>query len=303
MEKLLNLKIIEENHLLLEKRLFTRMQLAILQKKLQKKALTSNEKTYYYKFIKPRIRAMMAFFDIQERKIQGKEYIIAGRLEEAARILDQLEREHRGMKIILSGSFLFNEKYHDIDAFLFTKHEKEEYLKGSLHVSFLPDSALSTLFFSSIEQISIKNFNHEATGISEIRLSDLLQTYELLISAVIDKEDYEKNLRDFILKTEYVSNKVVLNPKQLFDLKEKLYRKNCAIFSNMLINALIPGYPTDDLIKKLAAQIESYQKLKGEYQAACNLPIYIDTYSKVILLATSGSQSIDKPNFRVRSPV
>ncbi|MFH1210136.1 MAG: hypothetical protein V1663_05095 [archaeon] len=285
MENYLNLELIEQNESLLVGRIFTEMQLNILKKRLQNKSLDSNEKTYYYKFIKPKIRAMMAFFNISEININGKELIKENRLEEAIKIIHKLEQKHKGKKIILSGSFLFNKKYNDIDIFVFSKYDKEDYQKGKIHVTFLHESAIESLFFSSLCKISVSNFNYTIKNNFDIELSNVLQTYELLINTILNKEDYEKNLRDFILQTEYISKGVVLNPKQLYDLQEKLSQKKIDILSNTFINSLILSYTTKQLNTKLKAQVKDYKKLLTEYTTAKNLPVYIDTYSRVISLA------------------
>jgi hypothetical protein len=287
MENYLNLEIIEENESLLEGRIFTAMQLDILKRRLQKKTLNSNEKTYYYKFIKPKIRAMMAFFNISEINVHGKESIIKNRLQKAIKIIHKLEQKHKGKKIILSGSFLFNKDYEDIDVFIFSKYDKEEYKQGKIHVTFLSESALESLFFSSLSQISVSNFNYILKNDFTIELNAVLQTYELLINSILNKEDYEKNLRDFILQTEYISQNVILNPKQLYGAKEKLSRKNLNILSNTFINSLALSYNTKILKNKLGTQIYDYKKLLMEYKTAKNLQIYIDTYSKVISLANN----------------
>jgi len=286
--------MIERNESLLVGRIFTKMQINILKKKLQKKKLDSNERTYYYKFIKPKIRAMMAFFNISEINVKGKESIKENRLEKAIKIVRKLEQKHKGKKIIISGSFLFNKKYNDIDIFIFTKYDKEDYQKGKVHVTFLPESALDSLFFSSLCQISVSNFNYALKDNFTVELSDIIQTYELLINTILNEEDYEKNLRDFILQTEYVSKSVILNPKQLYDIKERLLRKNIGLLSNNLINVLMLSYSNVILKSKLKTQVNDYKKLIVEYKNSKNLPIYIDTYSKVILLANQSSQSIDK---------
>jgi hypothetical protein len=206
-------------------------------------------------------------------------------LEEAVKILRKLEQKHKGKKIILSGSFLFNKEYNDIDVFIFSKYDKEDYQKRKIHVTFLPESALDSLFFSSLSKISISNFDYTPKNEFNIELNSVLQIYELLVNTILNEEDYEKNLRDFILQTEFVSKGVVLNPKQLYYVKEKLLNKRVDILSNNFINSLILSYDVVMLRSALRTQINDYKKLLTEYKNAKNLNIYIDTYSKVIALA------------------
>ncbi|MBU2443205.1 MAG: hypothetical protein KKF95_03985, partial [Nanoarchaeota archaeon] len=66
------------------------------------------------------------------------------------------------------------------------------------------------------------------------------------------------------------------------------------LLSNNLINVLMLSYSNVILKSKLKTQVNDYKKLIVEYKNSKNLPIYIDTYSKVILLANQSSQSIDK---------
>jgi len=287
MENYLNLELIEKSEHLLVGRLFTQIQFSILKKKLQHTALNSNEKTYYYKFIKPKIKAMMTFLNINEMNVNGRELIKEGRLKEAIKIIHKLEHKHKHKKILVSGSFLFNETYNDIDVFIFSKYNKEDYKKGKIHVTFLPKSALDSLFFSSLYQISLSNFNNSPKNDFKVNLNDVLQSYELLINAMLNEEDYERTLRDFILKTEYISKGVILNPRQLHDIKEKFSDKKIAILSNTFINSLILSYTKRKLNTTLTTQITDYKNLLTEYKTAKNLPIYIDTYSKVIALANN----------------
>jgi hypothetical protein len=71
----------------------------------------------------------------------------------------------------------------------------------------------------------------------------------------------------------------------LYDITNKLSGRDIGIFSNTFVNSLILSYHAKLLQTKLRTQINDYKKLLTEYKAAKNLPIYIDTYSKVIELA------------------
>lgn len=284
MENLLSLDTLETTDFV-KKKLFTKIQLSTLKKKLLKKQLNSNEKTYYYKFIKPKIKAMMTFFNIHENNINGEEYILKERLKEATELIKKVEKRYKHKKILISGSFLFSKKYNDIDIFIFTKYKKNDYIKGKIHITFLQESALSSIFFNSLSQISVSNFAHTQKTEFNINIKDVLQTYELLINSILNKEEYGKLLRDFILQTEVISKEVVLNPKQLFDIKAKMKHKNVNVLSNILVNALNLTYNKNLLKKTLQTHIKDYRKLLQEYTAAKNLGIYIDTYLEAINLA------------------
>lgn len=282
MENLISVEMVEKNKGLLERKIFTKKQLSILKKKLENKVLDTNEKTYYYKYIKPRVKAMLEFFGIKET-VKGKP--IPERAEESKKIIRKLEKKHKNKKIMVSGSFLFSKKYKDIDAFIISKYKKEDYRKGKLHVTFLPESALETLFFSSLSKISVSNFKHEEKSDFDVSIEDLLKSYELLVNSIINKESHEKELREFMLKAEYVSSKTILDPKQLYDVKEKLKGKAKAL-SSILVSALVTSYKEKILKEKLEKQIKSYKELLKEYKSSENIPLYIDTYSKVVSIAS-----------------
>lgn len=287
MEDLIDLSVLEKSDGLLTGRIFTRLQLDILKKKLRKESLNNNEKTYYYKFIKPKIRAMMAFFEINELNIKGKEHIIESRILRATELLSKMKKKHKNKKIMISGSFLFNKNYNDIDVFVFTKYRKEDYIKGKIHVVFLPESSLDSMFFASISQISISNFSYTPNNDFRIDLKEMLQEYEILINHILNKEEYAKELRTFLLKTEYVSKSIILNPKQLYKLKNRLKnQKSSEILSNMFINTLLFGYKKRMLMDKLRQHIKGYAKLIKEYNSPKNLKVYTQTYRKVIELGT-----------------
>ena len=177
MENPISLKELKENEPLLKKHIFTTLQLKVLKKKIKQQKLNSNEKTYYYKFSKPKVKALLAFSNREESIICGKECIIPERIIQARKLLQQMQRKYKTAKILISGSFLFNQEFRDIDVFVFTKYHKEDYHWKKVQVSFLPESALNSLFFSSLCQISLSNFVPEAQKEFTISLKETLQTY------------------------------------------------------------------------------------------------------------------------------
>lgn len=282
MDNLITLEMVNKNEEVLNRRIFTSLQLDILKKKLQKKDLNSNEKTYYYKYIKPKLEAMISFFNINWANINGRCYILDERLSETLNILNKMRRKHKNKKIIISGSFLFNKNYNDIDVFILAKYNKEDYRNGKLHVNFIPENAIDSLFFSSLSKISISNFNYTVKNEFNVELNSFIQNYELLINSILNKENYQKELRDFLVNAEYISGGVILNAKQLYDLRKKV--KDVKIISNVFVNSLLLGYKKNILNNTLKKYIMDYGGLLKQYNSS-NLKEYIQTYEKVINLA------------------
>ncbi len=281
MENLTRLNALSNCGDLIKSKIFTELQFNILKKKLEKKDLDSNERTYYYKFIKPKLSAIYSFIGIGEQNIRGREFILESRLIKAVSLLKKLEKKHRNQKIMISGSFLFNHRYNDIDAFIFTKYRKEDYFSGKVHVNFLPEPALGSLFFSSLAQISAANFQYEIKQEFKITDDDLLHTYELLVNSFLNKEDPKKELRDFLLKSEYISRGIILNPKQLYGLKEKV-GSEIGLISNIFINTLVLNHDKGVFLQKIRRLVQDYSQLLKEYANSDNLKIYINTYQQVI---------------------
>lgn len=263
-------------------RLFTKIQLGIIKKRLENKKLNSNEQTYYYKYIKPKIRAIFSFCNIDELNISGKEQIIAERIPKAIALIKKLSQKYKNRKIMISGSFLFNKAYNDIDVFIFQKYDKQDFFKGKLHITFLPEEVLDTLFFASVSKISVSNFRYEIKRDYYIEFQDLIGKYEFVILSIIQDEEYKNDLRNFLLNSEYFSKKVVLNGKQLYELakntkKGKIIRK----INRNIINALLIGY-TAKMKKYLAGRIKLLAELKKEYKNSSNATVYIQAYKRVI---------------------
>jgi len=282
MENFITLDMVNKNEDNLDGKIFTSLQLNILKKRLQKKELNVNERTYYYKYIKPKLEAMFSFFNISEININGREYMADNRITKSVKILNQIRKKHKNKKIMISGSFLFNKDYNDIDVFIFTKYDKEDYKKGKIHVNFLPENAFDSLFFSSLSKISISNFSYTKKNEFNMGLNNILQSYEFLINSILNKENYQKELRDFLLNIEYISKGVILNTRQLYSLRKKI--KSTKIVSNIFINAVILGYKKSILGNNLKKYIIDYKRLLKQYKSK-NLDEYIQTYEKVMELA------------------
>ena len=265
--------------------IFTARQLEVLQKKIQEKPLNTTEKSYYYKFIKPKVEAMQTLYGISPYTIKGKEYILSQRIDPALKILNQMKQKHKNQKILLTGSFLFQLDYNDIDIFIFSKYHKEDYHWKKVQVIFFPESALNSLFFCSVQQISISNFTFDIPSKFHFKLVDLLKAYELVVNEILGKEDYQKTLRTFILLSEYLSKEVILNPQQLYHLKKKFMGKNNLKFlSRYFIDSLLLSFSKSELAL-LNQEVKDYSKLQEEYKNSPNLPIYIETYKEVMGLA------------------
>ncbi len=286
MENLIRLNSVLKSEDVLRGRIFTSLQLEILKKKLKLKKLNSNEQTYYYKFIKPKLKAMLSLFDIEEN-IVGKENMIEERVPKAIKLVNEMKAKYKNKRVIVSGSYLFSEKYNDIDVFVFAKYLKEDYKKGKKHINFIPESALSSLFFSSLSKISVSNFAISPRREFSIEIGDLMQDYEMIVKFIMDGEDCKTEMRRLILSCEYMSKGTILNPRELYFLMQKFGngKKIIPKLPYYFINSLLLGYGKDTLNVKMREQIENYSKMLKDYSKMDNINIYLSTYKKVLELA------------------
>ncbi len=286
MENLIRLNSVLKSEDVLRGRIFTSLQLEVLKKKLKLKKLDSNEQTYYYKFIKPKLKAMLSLLGIEEN-IVGRENMIEDRIPKAVKIVNEVKAKYKNKRIMVSGSYLFNERYNDIDIFVFAKYLKEDYKKGKRHINFIPESALSSLFFSSLSKISVSNFAISPRKEFSIEMGDLMQDYEVIVKFILDNEGCKTEMRRLILSCEYLSKGSILDPKELYCLMQKFGngKKSIPKLSYYFINSLLLGYEKGVLMESMKEQVKNYSKMQEDYSMAGNISIYLSTYKKVLELA------------------
>ncbi len=281
MENLSEQEVLKHRTSLIESKILTRRQCEVLEKRSKNIGLSSTEKTYYYKFIRPKLKMISCFQGDDTLCVMGSEQMIFERIEEAKRIILRLEQKHKNQKILLSGSFLFKEKYKDIDVFVISKYAKENYRFRKMQISFLKEKDLDTLFFASLAQMSVANFKPVLNYAPIVTIEDFTKNYELLVNAFLQKDDLEPYLRTFLLHTSYLSIGVILNPLQLSELREKFFRfKNIEFIRQYVVYALLTGYTKVER-KRLRTYIQDYKLLKREYKST-NIHEYIKTYEMVM---------------------
>lgn len=283
LENYLTLENLENSKKFLVPHLFTENYYNILKTRLKGEKLSENERYYYNHFIKKKIEGIIELMGA-DTLANGKEFIRRGRLNKGAALLRKYSRKHKNMKMLISGSFLYNPNYHDIDIFILSKYDKEDYKEGNIHFNYLPADIEKTLFFQSINAISISNFKSESKVKEDFNLSDLLHLYEVVILLIIQKDSYLQELRDLIVRLEYVSNKVVLNSLQLKIITDKIIKsKNpIKVINKYLVAKIINAYPEGVLKKTLAAFIEKNHSPEKGQKLYENWVIYNPTYQEAI---------------------
>ncbi|MEK6952261.1 MAG: hypothetical protein AABX29_04555 [Nanoarchaeota archaeon] len=287
LENQLSLKNLSKAKPYLVPYVFTERYFDILKTRLQNKKLSYNERHYYNHFIKKKLQGMFKLFDITD-KVQGKEFIREDRLKKVIALLKKYTRKHKNMKILISGSFLYNKRYNDIDIFILSKYNKEDYRDGLIHINYLPLDVEKTIFFKSIYSISVANFKSEEEIKEKFMVEDILNYYELVILLLIQKDDYIRELRDLIIMAEYISNRVVLNSMQLKITVDKIInsKNTIEVINKYILTKLVGSYDVAVLKKTLKQFLEKNSKPEKGQKLYENWKIYNKTYREVLKVVT-----------------
>lgn len=266
---------------------FTENYYTILKKNVKGKKLTENERYYYNHFIKKKLLGMLELFEIDEI-VNGRKSIKRGRLNKSIQLLKKYSRKHKNMKMLVSGSFLYNEEYNDIDIFVISKYDKEDYREGKVHINYLPPDVEKTLFFQSIYAVSVSNFKPEGKTEEDFNISDVLSLYEVVVLLILQKDDYLQELRDLILRLEYMSNRVILNSMQLKIITDKITKSKhpVQVISKYLIAKIINAYNRTLLRRTLNKFIEKNSSPEKGQRVYGNWRIYNQTYKEAIEVVT-----------------
>lgn len=257
--------------------IFTKAQFEIIKKKVENKELSYNEKMNLYRSINKKLNVISKINNHSNCFLRGKEDILEKRIDLSLKLLKKIERNHKGQKIIISGSYLWNENYNDIDVFIISKYNKEDYNDGNIHYNYINDT--DNIFFSSINKISVSNFE---VGKDEFNfeVDDLISIYQELIIYMTQGKDCKQELRDFIIGQSFLTTQTVLNSKQLNTVFNKM---NIRLVNEMMINALLFNI-NEELKKDILLMIKNNEELYNEYKTD-NLKIYNNTFKRVLEIA------------------
>ncbi len=284
----LNTNQLENNRSLLVPSIFTKRQFQLIKKKLQQKKLNPTEQAYFSRTINKKLKAISSLTGSKSKYfISGEEKIIPQRKKEAIKLLKKIERNHKNIKILIAGSFLYNKEYRDIDVFFISKYEKEDHKKDKLHFNYLPLKVLDSLFLGSLKKISIANFDSNFLKIKDkISLDQIISKYQEIVSDIKEKKHgwLKIDLRDFIIDCNYASKGVILNSLQLkTSLDRLLKRKNKAkLIEKLFINTVLNGFNTRKIKSSSLYMINAYKELMKEYKHKRYYQAIINTFKEVL---------------------
>jgi len=138
------------------------------------------------------------------------------RLKEAQDLLNQIPNRY----CFITGSFLYKERYNDIDVFVVSRTKKKLKVNNDkVRITIIDFNDLYSLFYHSISKSCIaKNFLPVKP--LKVTLSDYWGVINEAIPTLLNQKNrFHKNIRFLILYTEYFKTGVVLDT---FQLDEKI---------------------------------------------------------------------------------
>lgn len=256
--------------------LFTKRQITLLEKYITKKNLTNTEKVYLYSTISKKIEALGILRE--EFYVTGEE-MVRGRVTKAKELLNKLGYE----QAFVSGSFLYNQKYQDIDVYVVGRRRKQ-YHRDNLHLIFITEHDLCKPLFFSAMLYSVANFQVEIKPIMErASLAEILLTYQMAINEILDNTD-QKTVRQLLFYYALIVKKKVISSyalfkewKQIINLaKQEKILKVQQLTKEILLN----GYAQRYVYQETLGFEQRINELKKEYDTE-NLPIYLHLIAEV----------------------
>ena len=136
------------------------------------------------------------------------------RMKEAKELLARIPAKY----CFITGSFLYKEKYRDIDVFVITRSKKKLTLKNKkVKMTIIDFNDLHSLFYHSISKSCVaKNLLPDRP--LKVTLSDYWHVINEAIPTLLNqKAKFHKNIRFLVLYTEYFKDNEVIDTFQLND--------------------------------------------------------------------------------------
>ena len=267
--------------------LFTKHQFDLINKKFSNRRMNDSEKNEFSRVISKKMEAINKVFKKEDAFVYGKEKIKQDRLKQAYKYLNKFSRKFRNKHIIITGSFLYSQNYNDIDIFVISKYEKEDYNIGRFHINYFTEDIYNSLFFRSINKLCISNKEMNQYPLKEkVNIDTLISIYQELFND-LDKnfKGVKSTLREFLLQASFISNSLILDS---LDLKHEVdnilkLKKPKEIIKNIFINTVLTGVNRKKALNAMENMIYSYDELIKEYKQHKNYYIDImDAFNRVI---------------------
>lgn len=252
--------------------LFTEHQFKLIEKKSLGKKMSYSEKNEFSRAVSRKMKAINEITEKESEQIfvYSKDRINSKRLKLAINYIKIYSRKFRNKHIFITGSFLYNENYNDIDMFVISKYDKEDYHEGKIHVNYLDEGVYSTLFFASIKKLCISNKYIGETEIKEKPDIDIfISLYQELFND-LDKryKGIKSTLREFVVYAAFFGKGPIPNS---FEIRQHIdsilkSKKPKEVIKKIFVNSIILGANQNKALKSMKSIISSYHDVMKEYK-------------------------------------
>ncbi len=273
--------------------LFTEHQFKLINKKFRNQPLSPSERNEFSRSISKKIKAIYAILEKETGGIyvSGKEKMIPSRLHLAEKYLKRFSRKFKDKHVIISGSFLYSQKYNDIDVFVIYKYDKEDYVEGKFHINYLPEAAYHSLFFASLSKLCVSNQKLLAYSVTEkVNLDTLISLYQELFNDLGRRfAGVKKTLREFLLQAAYLGKSSLPDSFELKQQVESILKLKhpSEIIKKFFVQAVVLGIKTQKALPEAKEMISSYKELIDEYPQ--HKAYYLDLISAFQEVVSIGS--------------
>lgn len=193
------------------------------------------------------------------------EQLLQGRIPEAGKLLAQIPAKY----CFITGSFLYKEKYGDIDIFVVSRSKKEITSKNrKVKITVIDFNHLYSLFYHSISKSCVAK-NLLPIKPLKVTLSDYWHVVNEAVPTLLNEKDaFHKNVRSLILYTEYFKTGEILDT---FQLNKKIgsFQNYRQIIRHIRqeIPAIIPKHAKPSYVKRFFYTQAGYYKMLLDYKA------------------------------------
>ncbi len=246
--------------------LFTEHQFKLIEKKSLGKPLNASQKSEFSRSISRKMNAIHRILekDTDNIFIYGKERMKKNRVPKAIKYIKKFERTFKNKHIIITGSYLYSD-FKDIDIFVISKFEKEDYKSGRFHITYLNDQMYYSLFYRSIRSLCISNRPMDYYELKETITNDtFISLYQELFHDITEKSSSIKiTARKFLLQAAFISQSPIPDS---FELTQKVNRIVQSKKPKLIIKTIFVGSINQNVVKDMKIMIHKYNELAKEYK-------------------------------------
>ncbi len=251
--------------------LFTQHQFELIEKKMTGKKLTPSERNEFSRTVSRKMKAINKILEKDAGGIfvYGKEKMLPERLSLAVKYVKDFSRKFKNNQVLISGSFLYSEKHNDIDVFVISKYDKDDFHLGKFHINYLTEDVRESLFFASLKKLCVTNKKIELVEIKEdVNLDTFISIYQELFGDLARGFSAIKNtLREFLLQASFIARRQIFDSKEIRDQISSVLKlkRPKEIIKKIFVETVVLGANAREALKSMNEMIKKYKDVSKEY--------------------------------------